>query len=108
MEIYQCGGRLHAIDAAEVIDVYQSDVLLWRFDLKGLKSGPPSASTEPKFALHSTSAPQRLCHDPAVFYPLAYRRRGGQWLLLRLGVELQAYMRSGCVSGRVASSVCSP
>jgi hypothetical protein len=43
MEIYQCGGRLHAIDAAEVIDVYQSDVQLWRFDLN---TGPPSASTD--------------------------------------------------------------
>ena len=46
MEIYQCGGRLHAIDAAELIDVYQSDVQLWRFDLKGFNTGPPSASTE--------------------------------------------------------------
>lgn len=26
MEIYQCEGRLHAIDAAEAIDVNQSDV----------------------------------------------------------------------------------
>lgn len=107
MEIYQCGGRLHAIDAAEVIDVYQSDVQLWRFDLKGLNTGPPSPSTEFR-QLDFASAPQRLCHDPAVFYPLAHRRCGGQWLLLRLGVELSACMRSGCVSGRVASLVCSP
>ena len=104
MEIYQCEGRLHAIDAAEAIDVNQSDVQLWRFDPK---TGPPSALTPLTAADSNASALQRPCHDPAVFYPLAHRRRGEQWLLLRLGIELQTRMCSGCAPGPVASSVCS-
>jgi hypothetical protein len=40
-----------------------------------------------------------------MFYPLAHRRRGDKWLLLRLDTESQACMRSGCASSRVASSV---
>lgn len=50
---------------------------------------------------------QRPCHDPAVFYPLAHRRRGDRWVLLWLGAELQAGVRSGCASGRIAWSVLS-
>jgi hypothetical protein len=43
----------------------------------------------------------RPCHDPAMLNPLAHRRRGVEWVLLRLGVERQASMRSGRARGRL-------
>ena len=49
MKIYQCGGRLHAIDAAEVIEVHQKRDVQSCGGLT-LNTGPPSA----KDSQHST------------------------------------------------------